>query len=74
MATMVRRLAQKEHSVALSQLASHISVVVKFGVGAGEDPFYKVKELITDLMTYLIIKLHSEAFARACHKSCWRGT
>ena len=39
--TMVRRLAQKEHSAALSQFASRISAVMKFGAGAGEDPFAK---------------------------------
>jgi len=63
--TMVRRLAQKEHSAALSQLASRISVVMKFGAGAGEDPFAKVKELITEL----IDRLQSEASAEASHKS-----
>ena len=63
--TMVRRLAQKEHSAALSQFASRISAVMKFGAGAGEDPFAKVTELITDL----IHRLQSEASSEASHKS-----
>ena len=41
--TMVRRLAAQEHSVALAQLASHISANMKFGVGADDDPFVKVE-------------------------------
>ena len=44
--TIVRRLAQKEHSAALSQLTCRISAVLKFGAGADGDPFAKVKELI----------------------------
>ena len=47
--TMVRRLAKQEHSAALAQLASRISAIVKFGAGAGDDPFVNVKGLITDL-------------------------
>ena len=43
MVTMVRRLAAQEHSVALAQLASRISAIMKFGVGADDDPFVKVK-------------------------------
>ena len=43
MMTMVRRLAAQEHSVALAQLASRISAIMKFGVGADDDPFVKVK-------------------------------
>ena len=41
--TMVRRIAAQEHSVALAQLASHISANMKFGAGADDDPFVKVK-------------------------------
>ena len=48
---VVRRRAQKEHSASLAQLASRIRAVFKFGAGAGEDPFEKVKGLITDQET-----------------------
>ena len=41
--TRVRRLAAQEHSAALVQLASCISAIMKFGVGADDDPFVKVK-------------------------------
>ena len=41
--TMVRRLAAQEHSVALAQLVSRISAIMKFGVGADDDPFVKVE-------------------------------
>ena len=37
MVTMVRRPAAQEHSVAHVQLASRISAVMKFGVGADDD-------------------------------------
>ena len=46
---MVRRLVKKELSAAIAQLASRISTVRKFGAGTGEDPFAKVKGVITDL-------------------------
>ena len=38
---MVKRLAKNEHSAALAQLASRIAAIMKFGAGAGEDPFRK---------------------------------
>ena len=47
--TMMRRFTQREHSAALSQLASRISPVMKCGQGASEDALAQVKELITDL-------------------------
>ena len=43
MVTMVRRLAAQEHSAAHVQLASCISAIMKFGAGADDDPFVKVK-------------------------------
>ena len=47
MVTTVRRLAEQEHSAALAQLGSCISAIMKFGAGADDDPFVKVKDLIT---------------------------
>ena len=41
--TMVRRFAVQEHSAAHVQLASCISAIMKFGAGADDDPFVKVK-------------------------------
>ena len=40
---MVRRFAAQEHPAALFQLASRISAIMKFGAGADDDPFVKVK-------------------------------
>ena len=34
----------------MSVLAARVSAILKFGVGVGEDPFPKVKGLITDLI------------------------
>ena len=45
--TMMRRLTQKVRSAVLSQLASRLSVVTKFGASAGEGPFSDVKDLKT---------------------------
>mmetsp|Transcript_26878 Transcript_26878/g.47776 ORF Transcript_26878/g.47776 Transcript_26878/m.47776 type:complete len:694 (+) Transcript_26878:69-2150(+) len=63
--TLVRQLAKKERSIALNQLAGRIAAVLKFGTGNGEDPFVKVKGLITDM----IKKLEAEASAEASQKS-----
>ena len=48
MMTAVRRLAEQGHSAALAQLRSRISAITKFGAGADNDLFVKVKDLITD--------------------------
>jgi len=37
--TAVKKLAKQQHSAALSQLASRIEAVVRYGASAGEDPF-----------------------------------
>merc|ERR1719331_2200395 len=42
----IRDLARKENSVALSQLASRMSSVIRMGASEGSDPFAKVKSLI----------------------------
>lgn len=62
---MVKKLARQQHSEALSQLASRISAVVHYGTSAGEDPFAKVKSLITDM----IAKLEAAGEAEATQKA-----
>jgi len=49
--TMVKRLAQEHRSIALAQLASRISIALKFH-GRG-DQFGKVKAMIKDMITKL---------------------
>lgn len=61
----VRRLAQAQHSTALSQLASRIDAVVRYGANAGEDPFAKIKTLISDMVS----KLEKEASNDATEKA-----
>jgi len=63
--TLVRRLAKEHHSAALAQLASRIAAVQRFGAAAGEDPFGKIKGLISDM----IAKLQSEASSEATEKA-----
>merc|ERR1719336_3293541 len=62
---LVRELAKKQHSTALAQLAQRMAVAMRFSTEAGEDPFAKVKGLITDM----IAKLEAEAGADATHKA-----
>jgi len=49
----------------LAQLASRIAAVERFGTASGEDPFAKVKGLISDM----IAKLESEAGSEATEKA-----
>jgi len=63
--TLIKKLAREHHSAALAQLASRIGAVMRFGTAGGQDPFVKVKELITDL----IAKLQAEAGAEATEKA-----
>merc|ERR1712039_632472 len=51
--TMVKKLAQKHHSAALAQLASRISAVMRLGSSGGDDPFAKVKGLISEMISKL---------------------
>jgi len=61
----VRQLAKQQHSAALAQLASRIAAVVQYGAAMGDDPFSKVKGLISDM----IARLESEAGADATEKA-----
>jgi len=63
--TLVKKLARDHHSAALAQLASRIGVVMRYGGKNGDDPFTKVKGLISDM----IAKLEKEAEAEATEKA-----
>jgi len=63
--SLVKKLAKQSHSAALAQLASRIAAVIRFGSAGGEDPFAKVKSLITDMIS----KLESEAKSEATEKA-----
>jgi len=60
----VRELGRKYQSPALAQLAKRMTSAMRFSAASGEDPFSKVKGLLSDM----IAKLESEAGADAQHK------
>merc|ERR1719409_1429316 len=62
---LVKKLAKEHHSAALAQLASRIGAVIRYGAAAGEDPFTKVKGLITDMISKLEAEAKSEATEKA---------
>merc|ERR1719198_2072494 len=61
----IRDLARKTKAPALAQLASRMNSAMRLGTSAGEDPFSKVKSLITDM----IATLEAEAEQDASHKA-----
>merc|ERR1712032_1448031 len=63
--TIVKKLARAHHSAALAQLASRIAAVAKYGTSSGDDPFAKIKGLISDM----IAKLEKEAEEDATEKA-----
>jgi DNA repair exonuclease SbcCD ATPase subunit len=61
----IRQLSKKQNSAALSQLASRISSAVRLMTGSGEDPYAKIKGLISDM----IEKLEKDSAADATQKA-----
>jgi hypothetical protein len=62
---LVRQLAKKEKSPSLTQLANRIAAAFRFSKSAGgEDPFAKVKAMISEMLT----KLEADAKTEANHK------
>jgi hypothetical protein len=65
----VRDLARKANAPALAQLASRMSSAMRLGAAAGEDPFAKVKGLITDMIATLESEAEDDASQKAyCDK------
>merc|ERR1719284_657953 len=58
-------LARKKNSKSLAQLAHRISATIRSKTSHGQDPFGKVKGLITDM----IARLEEEGEADASHKA-----
>jgi len=61
----VQDLSQKQNSTGLAQLAMRMASVVRVTSASGDDPFAKIKGLISDM----IEKLEAEAAADAEHKA-----
>merc|ERR1719310_1998410 len=71
----IRDLARKEQAPALAQLASRISSAMRLGAAAGEDPFAKVKGLITDMIATLEAEAEEDASQKAyCDKEISEAT
>merc|ERR1719321_2608584 len=71
---VIKKLAKTQHSIALQQLASRVSAVVKLG-GGNADVFAKVKELITKMIAKITKELEEAASAKAyCDEETKKNT
>merc|ERR1719395_238594 len=71
----VRDLARKSKAPALAQLASRMESAMRLGAAAGEDPFAKVKGLITDMIATLESEAEEDASQKAyCDKEMSEAT
>ena len=62
---MVRELVKSENSIELAQLASRIDSAMYDEISNDDDPFAKVKGLISDM----IVRLEEKASADAAHST-----
>jgi len=71
----LRDLARKSNAPALAQLASRISSAMRLGAASGEDPFTKIKGLITDMIATLESEAEEDASQKAyCDKEMSEAT
>jgi peptidoglycan hydrolase CwlO-like protein len=62
---LIKKIADRQHSATLAQLASRVTAVLRYSANSREGPFEKVKGLISEM----IDKLEAEAGAEATEKA-----
>jgi len=63
--TLVKKIGREQHSPQLTQLASRIASAMRIGAASGDDPFAKVKELISGMIERLLKEGEEEASHKA---------